>query len=276
MVMDCSIHTPDVEGARTVSVGLSVYNEPAEDKFAEAGAWHDPPSSGGSGGEPPYMSTTDGSAYQYITLGDIHRLAANLGPSDEHISVDGGPVHHAVARFWGDGISALFIEAVIEQSGFGPQTIVVERIKFFPLLDPDKLPELSARPLPTPSGLSERIALAQALGTAVVLGQGALAASHTGDTAETVLATVPIPAGAMGEYGRIEVEALFSHSLNANAKIPRIKFGGATIGWGFSVGANSASSKFGNSIQNRGSLAARSRWARPPSGPTPQDRPRRS
>ncbi len=161
-----------------------------------------------------------------------------------------------MARFWGDGISALFIEAVIEQSGFGPQTVVVERIKFFPLLDPDKLPELSARPLPTPSGLSERIALAQALGTAVVLGQGALAASHTGDTAEAVLATVPIPAGAMGEYGRIEVEALFSHSSNANAKIPRIKFGGATIGWGFSVGANSASSKFGNSIQNRGSLAS--------------------
>ncbi len=48
VVMDCSIHTPDVEGARTVSVGLSVYNEPAEDKFAEAGAWHDPPSSGGT------------------------------------------------------------------------------------------------------------------------------------------------------------------------------------------------------------------------------------
>ena len=256
VVMDCSVDTPDVEGSATVGVMAAVFDVNM-DKFSIAGAFHDPPSWGGTGGTPPWISTTDGSGptKQFITLGDIHRFAANFG-AEEYLSVNGGPVRHQPATDWGPALNWIYLFATFESTLIHPQKVVVERMIFYPLMEPEVLPELSARPLPTPSGLSERIALAQALGTGVVLGQSAIPTSHTGDTAEAILATVRIPANTMGENGRVAVEALFSHSANANAKTPRIKFGGATVGWGFPVNASTASSKFGNSVQNRGSLTS--------------------
>jgi hypothetical protein len=242
VVMDCSIDTPDVEGSATVGVMAAVFDSNM-DKFSIAGAFHDPPSWGGTGGTPPWISTTDGSGptKQFITLGDIHRFAANFG-AEEYLSVDGGPVRHQPATDWGPALNAIYLFATFESSLIGPQRVVVERMTFFPLLEPESLAELSARPLPTPSALSERIALAQALGTGVVLAQSAEPTSHTGDTAESVLATIAIPGNAMGENGRLAVEALFSHSANANAKTARIKFGGATICSGFPVSGGAASS----------------------------------
>lgn len=51
-------------------------------------------------------------------------------------------------------------------------------------------------------------------------------ASHTGSTSETTLATVSIPAGAMGANGRLSIEALWGATNNANNKTSRIRFSG--------------------------------------------------
>lgn len=63
----------------------------------------------------------------------------------------------------------------------------------------------------------------------IPLGQSAVAASNTGGTTETTLATITIPAGAMGANGRIEVRALFSVTNSANTKTLRVRFGGTTF-----------------------------------------------
>lgn len=66
----------------------------------------------------------------------------------------------------------------------------------------------------------------------VVLAQSGVAVSHTGDTNETVLATVAIPAGLLGANGRIEIVALWSITNSANNKIARIRFGTSGSGLG--------------------------------------------
>jgi hypothetical protein len=58
------------------------------------------------------------------------------------------------------------------------------------------------------------------------LAGSAQAASHTGDTNETTLATITIPAGAMGANGFIEVDALWTFTDSANAKTMRGRLGG--------------------------------------------------
>lgn len=62
-----------------------------------------------------------------------------------------------------------------------------------------------------------------------VLAQSAVAVAHTGDTNETTLATITVPAGAMGANGSATVEALFSYTNSANAKTLRIRFGGTQM-----------------------------------------------
>lgn len=59
-----------------------------------------------------------------------------------------------------------------------------------------------------------------------VLESSGVQTSHTGDTNETVLKTINIPAGAMGPNGVLRVNAQFSMTNNANAKTPRIRLGG--------------------------------------------------
>ena len=60
-----------------------------------------------------------------------------------------------------------------------------------------------------------------------VLAASAVAASHTGDTAKTTLATVTVPGGAMGANGLLRVMSLWSHSNSANDKTARVEFSGA-------------------------------------------------
>jgi hypothetical protein len=91
--------------------------------------------------------------------------------------------------------------------------------------------------------------------TEKVLAQSAVQVSHTGDTAEFTFATITIPAGAMGANGSVYVEAIFSHTSNANTKTPRIKFGGTLVA-GFAVTSTTATSKFGNTIHNRNSQSS--------------------
>lgn len=88
-----------------------------------------------------------------------------------------------------------------------------------------------------------------------VVAQSAAAATHTGNTNETTLATITLPP--MGVSDRVAVKASFGHTSSANNKTLRIKLGATTI---FSTvqGANAATDillEFGN----RGS--ASSQWS---------------
>lgn len=61
-----------------------------------------------------------------------------------------------------------------------------------------------------------------------VLAQSFVAASVTGTLTETTLATVNIPAGALGPNGRVIISSIWSATNNANNKTARHKFGGTT------------------------------------------------
>jgi len=60
-----------------------------------------------------------------------------------------------------------------------------------------------------------------------VLGASAVPVSTTGDTVENTLATVTIPAGAMGLNGIIRVTATWAYTNSANTKTLRARFSGA-------------------------------------------------
>jgi hypothetical protein len=108
---------------------------------------------------------------------------------------------------------------------------------------------------------------ARLLNTWTVLAASAVAASHTGSTAETALATIAIAAGAMGPNGALRVTSLWSNNSNGNNKTFRHKFGGTSFhGWVATtlIGSqmqftlynrNSQSSQIGHTA-NGGSFAA--------------------
>lgn len=60
----------------------------------------------------------------------------------------------------------------------------------------------------------------------VVLGASGAAVAHTGTSAETILATVPVPGGALGPNGQLRVTVLWSVTNSANNKIFRVRLGG--------------------------------------------------
>jgi len=62
----------------------------------------------------------------------------------------------------------------------------------------------------------------------IVIAQSAVPASVTGTLSETVLATIPIPAGAMGPNGSLRITCLFSCTNSADTKTVRAKLGGVT------------------------------------------------
>lgn len=105
------------------------------------------------------------------------------------------------------------------------------------------------------------------LGAWRVLAQSSLSVSHTGNTAETTLASVVIPAGAMGPNGRVRITSLWSGTNSANAKTMRHKFGGVNyfaqnmttqLGWRHEneIGnRNAANSQVGNTSNVFGSLS---------------------
>lgn len=69
-------------------------------------------------------------------------------------------------------------------------------------------------------------ALAVLAGTPYILGRSGAAIAHTGTTSETVLATINVPAGAMGAKGSLRVVALCSCTNNGNNKNLRFRLGG--------------------------------------------------
>lgn len=66
----------------------------------------------------------------------------------------------------------------------------------------------------------------------IVLGQSGAAVSHTGDTTETILATIAIPAGLIGANGRVEIRTLWSKTGTAGACVCKAYYGlsGSGIG----------------------------------------------
>lgn len=64
---------------------------------------------------------------------------------------------------------------------------------------------------------------------AIVLGQSGVAVPLTGGTGETTLATITLPAGAMGANGQIVMETQWSWTNSANNKTPKVKFGASTV-----------------------------------------------
>lgn len=59
-----------------------------------------------------------------------------------------------------------------------------------------------------------------------VLGRGSTSVSHTGNTSETVLATVTLPAAAMGPNGRVNGKCTFNFTNSADSKTLRVRLGG--------------------------------------------------
>ena len=60
-----------------------------------------------------------------------------------------------------------------------------------------------------------------------VLGQSAVAVSNTAVTTEETLATIAVPANALGPNGRLRITTLWTMTNSANAKTPRVRFSGA-------------------------------------------------
>lgn len=95
------------------------------------------------------------------------------------------------------------------------------------------------------------VALVNRKSPVTILAHSAVAVSHTGNTTETTLATITIPAGEMGLNGAVEIEALFSFTANANTKTPRFKFGAATVA-NPAITGGYASSMVRKLVSNRG------------------------
>lgn len=62
--------------------------------------------------------------------------------------------------------------------------------------------------------------------TPLLLAGSAVLASHTGNTNETILATVNIPAGLMGLNDQLVIRSVWTSAFSANAKTARVRLGG--------------------------------------------------
>ena len=103
------------------------------------------------------------------------------------------------------------------------------------------------------------------LKSAGVLAQSAVAASVTGTTSETVLATIPVPAGAMGANGILRIITLWSVTNSADSKTLRVRLGGiggtAYLGLGVTAVATAQELTL---IRNRNSLSSQVGFAATP------------
>ncbi len=80
----------------------------------------------------------------------------------------------------------------------------------------------------SPTATMSRYACA-GFGSEYILAASAAASSHTGDTNETTLATITVPANALGANGYVVIESLWTVTNSANNKIVRTKFGATTM-----------------------------------------------
>lgn len=92
----------------------------------------------------------------------------------------------------------------------------------------------------------------------VVLAKSAIAvAAPANDANENVLATITIPAGALGANGFLDVEVAFSHTNSSNSKQMRVRLGGVSGTQLISTPATTtAASRFFVRAQNRNSQSS--------------------
>ena len=90
-----------------------------------------------------------------------------------------------------------------------------------------------------------------------VIANSGVRVTHTGDTAETTLATINVPAGAMGPNGAVRIWVLYSWTNDASNKTPRIRWNGTagTIIHGFTA-TTSNGEQLMITIRNRNSEAS--------------------
>lgn len=75
-----------------------------------------------------------------------------------------------------------------------------------------------------------------------VLAQSGAAVALTGSTAETTLATIPIPAGALRQHGRLRLWLATTTTNNANAKTLKAKLNGNLIGGSLALASTASQS----------------------------------
>lgn len=75
-----------------------------------------------------------------------------------------------------------------------------------------------------------------------VIAQSGAAVALTGSTSETTLATIPIPAGALRQHGRIRLWAATSTTNNANAKTLKVKLNGNVVGGSLALASTASQS----------------------------------
>lgn len=102
-------------------------------------------------------------------------------------------------------------------------------------------------------------------GLARTVGQSAVAASVTGTTNETVLATIKIPGGAMGANGVMRIITLWTVTNSANNKQLRVRLGGDAGTPFLSLGVTTvAAAQELTLIRNRNSAASQVGFAATP------------
>lgn len=84
-----------------------------------------------------------------------------------------------------------------------------------------------AQALATADAMFTELYAAIAVVRPIILDQSGVAVSHTGDTVETTLKTIPCPA--LGGNAQLVIETLWSVTNNANSKTPRIRLGGTNV-----------------------------------------------
>lgn len=105
---------------------------------------------------------------------------------------------------------------------------------------------LTNKTLTAPGGVFYVLAASAATGMAVTTG-----------TAETTLATVPIPAGAVGANGVIRITTLWSYTNSANTKTLRVRLGGiAGTSFGATVATTTADVQMMHIIRARNSTSS--------------------
>jgi hypothetical protein len=95
-----------------------------------------------------------------------------------------------------------------------------------------------------------------------ILGASAVAVSGAADTNENILATINVPAGAMGLNGILCVEWIMSHTNSANNKTLRVRLGGIS-GTVFATFVNTTSGghRDNRQIANRGAANSQACWS---------------
>lgn len=95
-----------------------------------------------------------------------------------------------------------------------------------------------------------------------VLAQSGVAVSHTGNTNETVLATVAMPGGTLGANGVLRITTLWTVTNSADNKTFRVRLGGVSGAQVLSVGVTTvATAIIQRTVWNRNSEASQVSWA---------------